>query len=77
MSSNKLFILSFKDGDEDPTRYSFDQCYMSLVEIKDFNALIDHRPFFDQPVKNKHESIKSLLKCQEMMNMQQEIYQII
>ena len=74
MSSNKLFILSFKDGDEDPTRYSFDQCYMSLVEIKDFNALIDHRPFFDQPVKNKQESIKILLKYREMMNMQQEIY---
>ena len=65
-----MFILSFKDGDEDPTRYSFDQCYMSLVEIKDFNALIDHRPFFDQPVKNTYESIKSLLKCQEMMSMQ-------
>ena len=74
MSSNRLFILSFKDGDEDPTRYSFDQCYMSLVEIKDFNALIDHRPFFDQPVKNKQESIKILLKYREMMNMQQEIY---
>ena len=74
MSSNRLFILSFKDGDEDPTRYSFDQCYMSLVEIEDFNALIDHRPFFDQPVKNKPESIKISLKCREMMNMQQEIY---
>ena len=74
MSSNRLFILSLKDGDEGPTRYSFDQCYMSLVEIKDFNALIDHRPFFDQPVKNKQESIKILLKCREMMNMQQEIY---
>ena len=26
---------------------------MPLVEIKDFNALIDNKPFFDQPVKNK------------------------
>ena len=77
MTSNRLFILSFKDGDEDRTRYSFDQCYISLVEIKDFNALIDHRTFFDQPVKNKQASIKSLLNCQEMMNMQQEIYYII
>ena len=26
---------------------------MPLVEIKDFNALIDNKPFLDQPVK-KH-----------------------
>ena len=29
---------------------------MQLVEIKDFDALIDNKPFFDQPVKNKHEA---------------------
>ena len=28
---------------------------MPLVEIKDFNALIDSKPFFDQPVQNKKE----------------------
>ena len=28
---------------------------MSLEEIKDFNALIDNKTFFDQPVKNKQE----------------------
>ena len=26
---------------------------MPLVEIKDFNALINNKSFFDQPVKNK------------------------
>ena len=26
---------------------------MSSVEIKDFNTLIDHKPFFDEPVKKK------------------------
>ena len=31
--------------------------YMSLVEIKGFNALIEKKnPFFDQPVKNKEET---------------------
>ena len=32
---------------------SFDEDYMPLVEIKDFNALIDNKLFFDQPTKNK------------------------
>ena len=47
---NRLFVLSFKNGNDDPARDSFDEYYMPLVEIKDFNALIDNTPFFDQPV---------------------------
>ena len=42
---NRLFVPSFKIGDNDPARNSFDACYMSLVQIKDFNALIDNKPF--------------------------------
>ena len=35
---------------------------MSLVEIKDFNALIDNKPFFDQPVKNKQEAYEKIIE---------------
>ena len=38
---NRLFVLLFKNGDDDTKRDSFDKHYMSLVEIKYFNALID------------------------------------
>ena len=38
---------------------------MSLVEIKDFNALIDNKPFFDQLVQNKKEAYEKLI---EMLN---------
>ena len=48
---NRLFAVSFKNSNDDPTRKSFDENYMQLVEIKDFNALIDSKPFFDQLVK--------------------------
>ena len=48
--------LSFKNVDNDPTRDSFDKYFMPLVEIKDFNALVGNKPFFDQPVKNKQEA---------------------
>ena len=47
----RLLVLSFKNGDNDPTRNSFDQYYMALVEINDLKTLIDNKPFFDQPVK--------------------------
>ena len=53
---NRLFVLSFKNGDDDPTRYYSDENYISLVEIKEFNALINNKPFFDHPVKNKQEA---------------------
>ena len=39
---NRLFLLSLKNGDNDPTRDLFDKYYMPLVEIKDFNVLIDN-----------------------------------
>ena len=31
----------------DPTRDSFKKYYMASAKIKDFNALIDNRPFLD------------------------------
>ena len=35
---------------------------MPLVEIKDFNALINNKPFFDHPVKNKQEAYEKLVE---------------
>ena len=35
---------------------------MSLVDIKDFNALIDNKPIFDQPVKDKQEAYEKLIE---------------
>ena len=35
---------------------------MALVEIKDFNALIDHKPVFDYPVKNKQETYEKRIE---------------
>ena len=43
---NRLFVLSFKNNGNDPARDSFDKYYIPLVEIKDFNALIDNKHFF-------------------------------
>ena len=35
---------------------------MSLVEIKDFNALSNNKLFFDQPVNSKQEAYKKLVE---------------
>ena len=65
---NKFFVLSFKNGNGNPTRDSFDKYYMALVEIKDFNALINNKAFFDQPVKTNKKRIKNVSKCQESLH---------
>ena len=57
---NKLFVLSFKNVNNVSTQDSFNKYYMPLVEIKDFNALIDNKPFFDQPIKGKQEAYEKL-----------------
>ena len=48
-----MLILSFKNGNNDPATNYFDKYYMPLVEIEDFNALIDNKTFFDKPVKKQ------------------------
>ena len=58
----RFFVLSFKSGDDDPSRTSFDKYYKSLIEIKDFNELIDNKPLFNQPVKNKQEAYEKLIE---------------
>ena len=55
-----MFALSFKNGNDYRTRNSFDEYCMPLVEIKDFNALIGNKAFFDQPVKSKQEAYEKL-----------------
>ena len=35
---------------------------MPLVEIKDFNVLIDNKSFFDQLIKNKQEAYERLVE---------------
>ena len=74
---NRLFVLLFQNGDNDPKRDSFEKYYILLVEIKDFNALINNKPFFDQPGKSKQEAYENPIEMSRMMTIQQEIYQII
>ena len=52
-----MFVLSFKNGDDDSSRNSFDECYIPLVEIKDFNALTDNKP-----LKNRQEAYEKLIE---------------
>ena len=56
---NRLFVSAF-ENEESST--SFSKYYVSKVEIKDFNMLIDGTPFFEIPVKNKEEPYEAIIE---------------
>ena len=64
-NTNGLFLISFKSGDDNPTRNSFDKNYIPLVKIT-------NSPFFNQPGRYKM-CIKNVLKCREKMTIRQKI----
>ena len=59
---NRLFLFSFKNANVTPRRNSLDEHYMPLVEIKDFNALIDNKLFFNRVKTNKKPMTWNLLE---------------
>ena len=56
---NRLFVLSFENEND---RTSFSKYYLPKVEIKDINVLIDGKPFFEIPVKNKEETYEQIIE---------------
>ena len=56
---NRLFVLAFED---DTQRTSHSRYYLSNVEIKDYNIMINGENFFDQPIKNNKKNYKNIRK---------------
>ena len=56
---NRLLVLTFENEDD---RTSFSKYYLPKVEIKDFNVLIDGKPFFEIPIKNKEEAYEAIIE---------------
>ena len=56
---NRLFVLSFENEED---RTSFSNYYVPKAEIKDYNVIIDGKPFFEIPVKNKEETYEKIIE---------------
>ena len=57
----RLFILSFKNGNNDPTRKSFDKFHIPLVELKNLYVLINNKEFFVQLLKQTNKKHQKLM----------------
>ena len=69
---NSLFVLLFKLGINMAPRHTFNRHYLPLIKIKDFNALIDNKPFFNQSINNKQEAYEKLVEMSRTIIIQQE-----
>ena len=56
---NRLLVLSYENEND---RTSFSKYYIPKAEIKHFNVMIDGKPFFEIPVKNKEEAYKAIIE---------------
>ena len=54
--------MSFTRTNAGDNRDSFSDYYVTYVEIKDFNVLIDGKSFFDLPVKNEEEAYEKIIE---------------
>ena len=41
-------------------RISFSKYYTPIVEIKDYNVIVNGEPFYETPIKNKEETYKTI-----------------
>ena len=62
---NRLFVFTF-ENEEEITFFSI--YYVPKTEIKDFNVLIDGKPFFEIPVKNKEEAYEQIIEMSKDNN---------
>ena len=58
---NRLFVLSFTRTNAGDNRDSFADYYVSNVEIKDFNILIDRKSLLDLSIKNVEETYEKII----------------
>ena len=56
---NRLFVLAFENDDN---RASDEEYYLPIVEIKDYNIMINGENFFDQPIKNNKVTYDNISK---------------
>ena len=55
---NRLFVLAYQNVDD---RQSYDEFYLPMVVVKEYNVIIDKLAFFDFPIKTEEEAYKKII----------------
>ena len=71
---NRFFALSFENENH---RTPFSKYYVTNVQIKDFDVLIDGKHFFETPIKNDEETYEKIIEMGRNNDYRKAIYWII
>ena len=55
---HRLFVLAYENKDD---RHLYSKYYTPTVELKNYNVLIDRKPFFELPVKDLKETYQKII----------------
>ena len=55
---DRLFVLAYENEED---KLSYLKYYTPTVELKNFNIIVDGKPFFEMPVKNLEETYQKII----------------
>ena len=59
---NRLFVMAYSRVDGQPNRDSLQKYYLPRIDLKKYNAIIDGRNFYDNPIESDIEKYRELKK---------------
>ena len=59
---NRLFLMAYSREANQPTRNGHQKYYLLRIDLKKYNAIIDRRNFYDNPIENNSEKYRELKK---------------
>ena len=57
---NRLFAMAYNSENGQPTRNGQHKHYLPRIDLKEYNATIDGRNFYDNPIENNIEKYREL-----------------
>ena len=59
---NGVFLMAYSGEANEPTRNGQQKYYLSRIDLKKYNVIIDGRNFYDNPIENDAEKYRELKK---------------
>ena len=59
---NRLFVMAYNRVDGQPTRDERTKYYLPIIDLKQYNVIIDGINFYDNPIENNNEKYRELKK---------------
>ena len=63
--ANRLFVMAYNRANGQPTRNGQQKYYLPRIDLEKYNAIIDGRNFYDNPIESDIEKYRELKKSND------------